>query len=112
MAGPISLSCNSPPRDQQNDRQHHGHNRPANDLGRKADPVLKQLAETVGSELLCYRPPSPQASGGQIEEETRGGEDGEWEWVFLNTQQLNVQDVSLPAWFDADLSPARTRNLS
>lgn len=71
---------------------------PADDLGRKADPVLKQLAETVGAELLHYRPPSPQATSGRIEEETRGGEYDEWEWVFLQDPDGLLVTLDFPLY--------------
>lgn len=71
---------------------------PAADLGSTVDPVLEQLAETLGAELLQYRPPSPQASGGPIEEEKRRGDGGEWEWVFFEDPDGLVATLDFPVY--------------
>lgn len=70
----------------------------ATELGLPVDSVLNQLAETVGAELLQYRPPSAQASGGRIEEETRGGDGDEWEWVFLQDPDGLLVTLDFPMY--------------
>ena len=89
----------------------------ARELGRSADPLLEQLAEKLGAEVLRYQRPVAFEHGGNVEKATLGDLDGDWELLVYQDPdglQVTLNICLYPTrinWFDSTADALLNRPL-